>query len=576
MSFLLSFNVSGSSVSFPYKVKVARVKKRGIRAELKAQSMCVRLQKSPPATIAQLRRRADADLTSMNAVLQSHGYYDGVVNYDINTNESPARVTFRTELNKRYIFRNMSIRYIGIASNAPVKIKILLKKNSPAIASAVAFEERRLLRQIKRKGYPFATPSDPVIKIDNENKCIDVDFIITPGPIATYGNTEVSGEKSIKPEYIYNRIDWKRGDLYNSKDVYDLEQDLLVSGLFNIAKVSNGKSLNSDGSLPMKIEVNERKHRTVRVGGSYRSDVGVGGIVSWEHRNLFHGAESLEYVLAISEIEQFQQVQFKLPDFLTRNLSLLIGVKSMREEPDAYSSRSYKGSTILEYKFTRYSLASIGTSYKYSFVEQFESGDDYDLFSIPVSYEIDTRDNHLDAQEGWRGVFLVEPFKDIRNDDDFIKVVTEDRGYILLSRKRSFVLAGRFAAGAISGAGYDGIPADERFYAGGGGSVRGYEYQTAGAVTTNGVPVGGLSFLEVSAEIRVRPGEKMGYVLFVDGGRAFSDRLANTNDPLLWGAGIGIRYNMGFAPLRVDFAIPLNKRGIDDDFQFYISIGQAF
>ena len=576
---MLSVCAVADQISFPYKAKVAKVTRRGIRAELASQSMAVRLQDSPPATVAQLRRRADADIISMAAVLQSHGYYNGVVEYDINTNKTPAILTFKPKLNERYLFRAVSIKYVEEenSSSLPPVIKVLLKKDAPAVASAVIFEEARLLRQVKRKGYPFAQLVERIVTIDKDSKSIDVTFMIKTGAIATFGDVAISGEERVNSRYIRRRISWRKGDLYDIRDVADFEQDLLVSGLFNTAKVSHGDSLDDDGSLSMSVEVKERQYRTVRVGASYRSDVGVGGIISWEHRNLFHGAESFGYTLAVSEIERFQRLQFTRPDFLSRNLSLLIATETMYETPDAYSSRSYEGSVTLEYKVGRYSTVDLGLVYKTSFVEQFDSGEDYDLVSVPLSLERDTRDDQLDTKEGWRAIFLVEPFRDVRNDDSFVRYLTEDRGYLLLSKKRSFVLAGRVLIGSIHDANREDVPADERFYAGGGGSVRGYEYQMVGDVTTNGVPVGGLSLFEVSAEVRVRPGEKIGYVLFVDGGMSFGESLLDASESLLWGAGVGLRYNIGFAPLRVDFAVPLNKRsGIDENFQFYISIGQAF
>ena len=502
-----------------------------------------------------------------------------MVEYDIHTNKSPALVSFATDLHERYLFRKITLDYINVESNTPSLpvIKVLLKDGAPAVATAAMFEETRLLRQIKREGYPFAKLSERVVAIDRDNKRVDILFQITLGEIAKFGDVEISGEELVKATYIRRRLTWRKGDLYDLRDVADFEQDLLVSGLFNTVNVSYQDKVNADGLLPMAVKVKERKHRTVRAGANYRSDTGFGGVLSWDHRNLFHGAESFGYTLAISEIERFHRFQFKRPDFLSRNLSLLVEVESMYETPDAYSSRSYQGSVVLEQKIKRHSTISAGLSYKYSFVEQFDTGEDYDLLSIPVGYERDTRDNQLDTHEGWRAIFLVEPFHDVRNDDGFIRYITEERGYLLLSRKRSFILAGRVLAGSISGASREDIPADERFYAGGGGSVRGYEYQTVGDVTEDGIPVGGLSIFEVSAEVRVRPGEKIGYVMFVDGGMAFGERLLDAGDSLLWGAGVGLRYNIGFAPLRVDFAVPLNKRSeLDENFQFYVSIGQAF
>ena len=120
------------------------------------------------------------------------------------------------------------------------------------------------------------------------------------------------------------------------------------------------------------------------------------------------------------------------------------------------------------------------------------------------------------------------------------------------------------------------IPADERFYAGGGGSIRGYAYQTVSPLR-EGVPVGGKSLLELSLETRVRITEKVGIAAFLDGGGAFAAGFPDSDERLLWGAGLGVRYFTPIGPFRLDVAIPLNRReGLDDAFQVYISLGQAF
>ncbi len=66
-------------------------------------------------------------------------------------------------------------------------------------------------------------------------------------------------------------------------------------------------------------------------------------------------------------------------------------------------------------------------------------------------------------------------------------------------------------------------------------------------------------------------------VLFVDGGSAYADALAGSGETPRWGAGLGLRYYSPLGPFRIDVAFPLNRReGIDDAFQFYVSLGQAF
>ncbi len=139
-------------------------------------------------------------------------------------------------------------------------------------------------------------------------------------------------------------------------------------------------------------------------------------------------------------------------------------------------------------------------------------------------------------------------------------------------------LAARLRAGwleALAGAADD-APPDRRFYAGGGGSVRGYDYNSIYPRERDllGLSPGGRGLLEGSLEARWRFGEHLGAAAFVDGGAAFDD-WSDAGD-LRLGVGIGARYDLGFAPLRVDIAFPLDDRDAAPDYALYISLGQAF
>jgi translocation and assembly module TamA len=120
----------------------------------------------------------------------------------------------------------------------------------------------------------------------------------------------------------------------------------------------------------------------------------------------------------------------------------------------------------------------------------------------------------------------------------------------------------------------DQIAPSRRFYAGGGGSVRGYAYQKLGPLDPEGDPVGGRSLNEGSAEVRYRFGN-FGVVGFVDAGQAYESTMPKFSD-LRIGAGIGARYYTNFGPLRVDLATPINRRPGEGRFNVYVSIGQAF
>ena len=119
------------------------------------------------------------------------------------------------------------------------------------------------------------------------------------------------------------------------------------------------------------------------------------------------------------------------------------------------------------------------------------------------------------------------------------------------------------------------IPPDKLFFAGGGGSVRGYGYKSIGVPGPGGIVTGGRYLLEASLEARYKVTNDIGVVGFVDGGYVAADTFPGLDD-LRVGAGIGLRYYTGLGPLRLDAAVPLNKHAGDPDYALYVGIGQAF
>jgi translocation and assembly module TamA len=158
----------------------------------------------------------------------------------------------------------------------------------------------------------------------------------------------------------------------------------------------------------------------------------------------------------------------------------------------------------------------------------------------------------------------------------FLKTEATVSHYVPLGESRDFILALRMKLGMIAGAGRDDVPPDERFYAGGGGSVRGYPYRTISPLDDDD-PIGGRSLLESSIELRKKVTETFGLVVFVDGGTVSESPYPDFDSEYRLGAGVGGRYYSPIGPLRLDVAIPLNRRSeIDNSFEIYLSLGQAF
>ncbi len=138
------------------------------------------------------------------------------------------------------------------------------------------------------------------------------------------------------------------------------------------------------------------------------------------------------------------------------------------------------------------------------------------------------------------------------------------------------VFAGRAALASLDGAPLPQLPADQRIYVGGGGTIRPYAYQTAGPLAPNNDPIGGKSSLVLNFEGRVRVTETIGVVPFVDAGSYYESSVPQLGHRLFYGVGLGLRYYTAFGPLRLDLATPLYRRSSNSPIQVYVSLGEAF
>jgi translocation and assembly module TamA len=268
---------------------------------------------------------------------------------------------------------------------------------------------------------------------------------------------------------------------------------------------------------------------------------------------------------------------FRKPDFLRSDQALLLNMRLAEDTPDAFSSRNFTSIAQIERKLTNRITLTAGPAFRLSKVEQFEQEERFELLSFPVHFQWDTSDKLLDPTRGGRMALQATPFYDFYGDNLFFyKGYARYSRYFGLLKKPSLILALRGVLGTMNGAEREEIPADTRFYAGGGGSIRGYAFQSVGPLQDDD-PIGGRSLLGISGELRLKITETFGLVTFIDGGNAYETVFPDFDETLRWGGGLGFRYYTAIGPIRLDVGIPINRReNIDDRFQVYVSIGQAF
>jgi len=465
-----------------------------------------------------------------------------------------------------------------------------------ASSTAILKAENLMVRALKEEGRPLARVAEREVIADHDTKTLDVMMALAAGPVAPFGDTSVEGTEAVDAEFTAYMADIERGKTYSPEDIEDARERLLELGVFDSVTVKERDGLDPDGTIPVDIEVSERKFRYFGIGATVSSTDGAGVEGYWGHRNLFGRAEKLRLEGSISRIGETSDYKtldykaallFEKPGLVGPASKFTYDIKVVSEHPDAYDRFSFSTGAGLAYKLTKQQTLTGQVRVEYtdiSFDALTGKGAKYLLVSTPIEYVFDARDDRLNPKAGWRALAFAEPTYDIESGAAFFKFKGEASAYKSLDSAGRTVFAARVAAGSIVGASRADIPADRRFYSGGGGSVRGYGYQGIGPRVQNPLnpldpldtlPTGGRSFAEASAELRVQVSDKFGVVPFIDAGTVSEDIVPDFND-VRFGAGLGVRYLTPFGPLRVDAAVPLNRRPGDASFGIYAGIGQAF
>jgi translocation and assembly module TamA len=209
-------------------------------------------------------------------------------------------------------------------------------------------------------------------------------------------------------------------------------------------------------------------------------------------------------------------------------------------------------------------------------VNQENVGRNYVLLQAPVSLAYNTTDNVLEPTRGVNASIELTPTKPVVGDSSiFLITQLQAATYLSVEPDARGILALRALIGTIQGASQFQVPPDQRFYAGGSATIRGYAYQKVGPLFPDEIPEGGNAIDTATFEFRQRVYGNFGIVPFVDAGQvsAGSSPFAGT---LVEGAGLGARYYTGIGPIRLDFAVPLKYTHGSGAFQIYIGLGEAF
>jgi translocation and assembly module TamA len=528
------------------------------------------------------------------------------------------------------------LRHVEIDGALPKSVEgaLGLTSGAPAVASQVLAAGDRLQTALEDQGYAFAKVDPPVATEDPPNRVLDVSFHVVTGARVNIGEIRITGLKRMKESFVRKRLLVHKGEQYGASKIEKARKDLLALGVFTAVTVQVGTAADSAGEVPITFRIRERALHAVSLNAAYSTDLGGSAGVTWAQRDMTGNADQLTLGVqvlnlggdAATGIGYDVTAKYLMPDFGHRDQSLQLAVQAINQSLQAYDQKAITFGATLSRKLSSLWTVTVGLTAEIEEIKQ-EGYEDisctslttcpavvapnqpignptctaqgcfqeiftpellpshYELLAMPFSvlYNSTDLDSPLeDATHGFRASLNESPTLSLGTKNATFFITQASISYYfdlhrlgLNSDPGRSILALRALAGLAAGASEYSLPPDQRFYAGGSGTVRGYRYQSVGPQFPDGNPIGGTAINAGSAEYRQRIGQSLGFAVFLDAGQVSQD-VNPLDSTLRFGTGAGVRYYTPIGPLRLDFGVPINREPGGDKFDVYIGLGQAF
>jgi translocation and assembly module TamA len=617
----------------PYTMHIESTGHGALDAALKGSSQLESLRTSAPAGPFALIGRAEADIERLRTVLEGFGYYQSTISVSIAGRPledpdlgqtidalpagSKASVQVNIETGPLYHLGKVAID--GEVS-AKARAAFGLETGAPAVASVVLAAGQRLLEAMEEEGHAFAHVDDPIAYQDAHDPLLDVSFKATAGGVYRLGAIHFQGLKRLNEPFLQKRLKLHPGELYSPSKIERARTDLLALGTFSGISVRLPKESDVQGdTLPVIFEIQERKRHAVSLTAAFSSDLGGSGGTTWTDRNVFGNAEQLNLSASIinwggsdtTGLGYELGATLNKPDFLRPDQSVQFSLNALKQDLIAYDQTAQIAGVTVSRKLTQQWSIGLGLTLEKETIFQqaaaLYAGANfyYTLIALPLTAKYDSTGlpNPLsDPLHGVRLTLSLAPTESLgRPDTTFAIFQATTSTYLDLSRlgwtapgRSVIALRGLFAE--AYGAGQFSLPPDQRFYAGGSSTIRGYQYQSVGPIFQGPpapkptaanphpvappppdppVPTGGTDLVAAGIEYRQRLYANFGTAVFVDAGKVAADLHPFEGRPSV-GYGAGLRYYTPIGPIRLDIGLPVRRLRDGDALEIYVGLGQAF
>lgn len=545
--------------------------------------------KGKAANIAMVRARATEDQALALRLLTSRGYFDGTATTTLKPapdSGGPVTASLVAVPGPLYHFDLIHIDADPTEPPDLIRNSLPLTQGEAIIADNVLTAEGSVSVGLQENGYPFAKVGARDIALDPVKATGDYTLHVDTGDRSRFGGFRTDGKPAFSASHVGELTRFKRGDLYDNRKVNDLREALVATGLFRSVSVepvaTEEKAPDGTSYVDLLVHQQAGPVHTLAAQVGYSTGEGFTASGSWQNRNKFPPEGALIVTGALGTQEQSLTTTLRRSNAGSRDRTAQLSLSGSHNVYDSYEAYAAGLAGSISRVSTPLWQKVWTWSYGFNLEASRESNDlnhnastiwkSYYYLDTPVKIGFDRSNDLLNPFTGYRLSSQTTPQISLSGGGSNVSEIMDASYYHPVGRKLVVALRGRL--GTLIGGGLGNVAPSRRLYAGGGGSVRGYGYQSLGPVDASGNPTGGLSLVEASIELRYRVGD-FGIVPFLDAGQAYASTMPGFSD-LRFGAGVGARLYTNFGPVRIDVATPLNRHKGDPVVALYVGIGQSF
>jgi outer membrane protein assembly complex protein YaeT len=529
------------------------------------------------------------DLERVRRYYESRGYYEAAVTYDLDVDAERSAVAARITVREGEPVLIGAID-VDVALKDPDQKPPALPDELPVKRGEVFREteyqqsEQTLRNSLLEAGYAH-TQSERHAEVDLAEQQARIRYRLQPGPVTYFGETAIKGYDKVEPELIEREIQYEAGEIYSLKKIAETREKLLGLELFGTVRVAPAQTQGMPTTLPMEIEVAEKANREIRLALGYGTEDQFRTQLEWRHLNWLGGGRKLSISAKYSSITTSGAINLIQPHFFSRDTQGVVRLSYDQEKEETYKRNVARFLPRAEHRFSPHFTGFAGYRVEYDKLNDIEAATEAALGGIrregivsgPTTGLVwNTSDDPFNPKKGhvisltldqagaiWGGQF------------SFFKMTAEAKKYLEIGW--STVLAGRLKFGLADAIGSDkNFPLFERFFAGGDKSARGYGRRRLGPLSASDDPLGGLSLVEGSLELRRPIWKELNGAVFLDFGQVSRKAYDLPVGDLQFSTGFGVSYSTPVGPLRFDVGFPFKPPRGDRPWQIHFSIGAYF